>query len=184
MIALLLLLVLKTGDNFFNDENDSSYIVVFQHNSNWINCPQSGFQLQPLGCRAVLAKLWVGGRRGEANSFCKTSKQPKTILVEGHMRGPILVTLSHKNWWSHTNLMKHGKNLGPYRAGAKLETILFQLLNGWTLDMDIRSQPPHVSTEEYRVTEHVMETMKQEMPTIVRSMVNFKCKLYKDFPTS
>ena len=35
----------------------------------------------------------------------------------------------------------------------------------------IRSQPPHVSTEEYRVTHHVMETMKEEMPTIVRSMV-------------
>ena len=49
------------------------------------------------------------------------------------------------------------------------------------LDMDIRSQPPHVSTEEYRVTEHVMETMKQEMPTIVRSMVNFI--IYSNYTT-
>ena len=42
---------------------------------------------------------------------------------------------------------------------------------------NIRSQPPHVSTEEYRVTHHVMETMKEEMPTIVRSMVNINLSI-------
>ena len=46
---------------------------------------------------------------------------------------------------------------------------------------NIRSQPPHVSTEEYRVTHHVMETMKQEMPTIVRSMVNINISIIFEY---
>ena len=61
---------------------------------------------------------------------------------------------------------------GPTEQVLNWRQFYFKFYMG-ELDMDIRSQPPHVSTEEYRVTEHVMETMKQEMPTIVRSMVNF-----------
>ena len=42
-----------------------------QHDPNWVHPPQSGFQLQALGCRAGLANPWAGGR-----SFHTTSKLP------------------------------------------------------------------------------------------------------------
>ena len=35
-----------------------------------------------------------------------------------------------------------------------------------------RPEEPQMSSDEFRVTQHVMKTIKDEMPAIVRSMVN------------